>query len=133
MNKTFLYSPLPSNEWMESHHLYQWFYDGFWSPKPLVAMVFQWFPMVAKHWSDNGMVTIHRSGLIGTLFGTVGNVRYLRAFVFSSCLLVSQGKEMSLHLLGIALLVFALIQLAVVVGFLPSLPTPILGHLRSKV
>ena len=26
-------------------------------------MVFQWFPMVANHWSDNGMVTIHRSGL----------------------------------------------------------------------
>ena len=34
----------------------------FWTPKPLVAMVFQWFPMVANHWSDNGMVTIHRSG-----------------------------------------------------------------------
>ena len=33
-------------------------------PKPLVAMVFQWFPMVANHWSDNGMVTIHRSGLL---------------------------------------------------------------------
>ena len=26
-------------------------------------MVFQWFPMVANHWSDDGMVTIHRSGL----------------------------------------------------------------------
>ena len=30
---------------------------------PLERMVFQWFPMVANHWSDNGMVTIHRSGL----------------------------------------------------------------------
>ena len=30
----------------------------------MVAMVFQWFPMVANHWSDDGMVTIHRSGLI---------------------------------------------------------------------
>ena len=26
-------------------------------------MVFQLFPMVANHWSDDGMVTIHRSGL----------------------------------------------------------------------
>ena len=26
-------------------------------------MVFQWFPMVANHWSDDGMVTIHLSGL----------------------------------------------------------------------
>ena len=26
-------------------------------------MVFQWFPMVANHWSEDGMVTIHRSGL----------------------------------------------------------------------
>ena len=31
--------------------------------KPLLAMVFQWFPMVVNHWSDDGMVTIHRSGL----------------------------------------------------------------------
>ena len=29
-------------------------------------MVFQWFSMVANHWSDDGMVTIHRSGLIRT-------------------------------------------------------------------
>ena len=27
-------------------------------------MVFQWFSMVANHWSDDGMVTIHRSGLM---------------------------------------------------------------------
>ena len=26
-------------------------------------MVFQWFPMLANHWSDDGMVTIHCSGL----------------------------------------------------------------------
>ena len=38
----------------------------FWSTKPLVAMVFQWFPMVANHWSDDGMVMIHRSGLLST-------------------------------------------------------------------
>ena len=44
-------------------------------------MVFQWFlvtktiasngfpmvPMVANHWSDDGMVTIHRSGLNATV------------------------------------------------------------------
>ena len=76
------------NEWLESNHWYQWFYDGFWSGKPLipmvlhwflvwqplVPMVFQWFcspetigpdgfPMVANHWSNDGMVTIHRYGL----------------------------------------------------------------------
>ena len=27
-------------------------------------MVFQWFPMVANHWSSDGMVTIHRLFLI---------------------------------------------------------------------
>ena len=27
-------------------------------------MVFQCFSMVANHWSDDGMVTIHRSGLL---------------------------------------------------------------------
>ena len=32
--------------------------------KTLVAMGFQWFPMVANNWSDDGMVTIHRSGLL---------------------------------------------------------------------
>ena len=30
-------------------------------------MVFQWFSMVANHWSNDGMVTIHRSGLATTL------------------------------------------------------------------
>ena len=41
-------------------NVFQWF----WVQKPLVAMVFQWFPMVANHWYDDGMVTIHRSGLL---------------------------------------------------------------------
>ena len=62
--------------------------NGFWSGKPLVPMVFQcflvqcqwffngfvirndgfqWFPMVANHWSNDGMVTIHRRGLSPTL------------------------------------------------------------------
>ena len=26
------------------------------------ARFFQWFPMVANHWSNDGMVTIHRHG-----------------------------------------------------------------------
>ena len=34
-------------------------------------MVFQWFPMVANHWSDDGMVTIHRSGLAKVLIWTM--------------------------------------------------------------
>ena len=30
-------------------------------------MVFQWFPMVANHWSNDGMVTIHRYGLFNII------------------------------------------------------------------
>ena len=30
----------------------------------LEMMVFQWFPVVANHWSTDGMVTIHRYGLM---------------------------------------------------------------------
>ena len=37
-------------------------------------MVFQWFPMVANHWSDDGMVTIHRSGLDHTYGGSSLNL-----------------------------------------------------------
>ena len=40
------------------------FFNGFVVWQPLDAMVFQWFSMVANHWSDDGMVTIHRSGLL---------------------------------------------------------------------
>ena len=66
VNKTFLYSPLPLNEWMESHHWHHWFYDGFWSPKPLVAMVFQWIlvqkPLLAMvfqwFWSPKPLVAM---------------------------------------------------------------------------
>ena len=32
-------------------------------PKTIASNGFQWFPMVANHWSYDGMVTIHRSGL----------------------------------------------------------------------
>ena len=38
--------------------------DGFEVRQPLDMMVFQWFPMVANHWSSDGMVTIHRLFLI---------------------------------------------------------------------
>ena len=61
------------NQWFCSgfwsgNHCYQWFFDGFVVRQPLDPMVFQWFPMVANHWSNDGMVTIHRYGLIGVLF-----------------------------------------------------------------
>ena len=39
------------------------FFNGFVVRQLLDTMIFQWFPMVANHWSDDGMVTIHRSGL----------------------------------------------------------------------
>ena len=78
-------SPLPLNEWFGRNHWYQWFFNGFWSinhwPRCFFslatigldgfAMVFglatiglDGFSMVANHWSNDGMVTIHRSGLV---------------------------------------------------------------------
>ena len=77
-------SPLPLNEWFGRNHWYQWFFNGFWSinhwPRCFFslatigldgfAMVFglatiglDGFSMVANHWSNDGMVTIHRYGL----------------------------------------------------------------------
>ena len=44
VNHTACWAHSASN--IQNQHIlqiYQWFYDGFWSPKPLVAMVFQWF------------------------------------------------------------------------------------------
>ena len=38
------------------------FFDGIVVRQPLELMVFQWFPMVTNHWSNDGMVTIHRYG-----------------------------------------------------------------------
>ena len=32
---------------------------------------FQWFPMVANHWSNDGMVTIHRYGLVLAVRGKI--------------------------------------------------------------
>ena len=46
------------------NHWLQWFSNGFIVRRPLDTMVFQWFPMVANHRSNDGMVTIHRSGLV---------------------------------------------------------------------
>ena len=40
------------------------FCNGFVVWQPLDTMVFKWFSMVPNHWSDDGMVTIHRSGLV---------------------------------------------------------------------
>ena len=81
-------SPLPLNEWFGRNHWYQWFFNGFWSinhwPRCFFslatigldgfAMVFglatiglDGFSMVANHWSNDGMVTIHRYGLLQCL------------------------------------------------------------------
>ena len=38
--------------------------DGFEVRQPSDTMVFQWFPMVANHWSNYGMVMIHHHGLL---------------------------------------------------------------------
>jgi len=40
--------------------------NGFSLVFPIETMVFQWFPMVDNHWSNDGMVTIHRRGLMLT-------------------------------------------------------------------
>ena len=76
---------MPLNEWFGSNHWYQWFSNGFWSINHWsrwffslatigldgFAMVFglatiglDGFSMVANHWSNDGMVTIHRYGLV---------------------------------------------------------------------
>ena len=52
------------NGFWSGNHWYQWFFDGFVVQQPLDPMVFQWFPMVVNRWSNNGMVTIHRYGLL---------------------------------------------------------------------
>ena len=95
-------SPLPLNEWFGRNHWYQWFFNGFWSinhwPRWFFslatigldgfAMVFglatiglDGFSMVANHWSNDGMVTIHRYGLImkmtNDLFGDEDDIKWL--------------------------------------------------------
>ena len=68
-------------------------------------MVFQWFPMLANHWSDDGMVTIHRSGLLlsNTIFITlpletkIEIVRYFEQWNVCSCQMTSK-EEQALHL-----------------------------------
>ena len=48
---------------LESTHWYQWNGNGFLVWQPLVPMEWRWFSMVCNHWSNDGMVTIHRCGL----------------------------------------------------------------------
>ena len=50
--------------------VFQWFWvwptigtNGFSMVFPFETMFFQWFPMVGNHWSNDGMVMIHRYGL----------------------------------------------------------------------
>ena len=52
------------NGFWSGNNWYQWFFNGFEVWQPLDTMVFQWFSMVANHWSNDGMVMIHRSGLL---------------------------------------------------------------------
>ena len=49
--------------------VFQWFWvwqtivtNGFSMVFLKETLVFQWFPMVANHWPNDGMVTIHRYG-----------------------------------------------------------------------
>ena len=51
---------------LESIHWNQWNGNGFLVWQPLVPMEWRWFSMVCNHWSNNGMVTIHRCGLLQT-------------------------------------------------------------------
>ena len=64
-------------------------------------MVFQWFPMVANHWSDDGMVTIHRSGLMP--FGNKFSCPYLFSYS-SSCIPFAELGRACLFLFNVWLL-----------------------------
>ena len=50
---------------------WQWLFNGFVVGQLLETMVFQWFPMVGNHWSNDGMVTIHRRGLVPMQAGSL--------------------------------------------------------------
>ena len=64
-------------------------------------MVFQWFPIVANHWSNDGMVTIHRRGLvrIARYFVIPAFVRQKLCDVYNegSKAMTRQQKEISLE------------------------------------
>ena len=52
------------NQWfLESIHWNQWYGNVFLVWQLLVTMEWSWFSMVCNHWSNDGMVTIHRCGL----------------------------------------------------------------------
>ena len=53
-------SPLPLNEWFGKQPSEPMILQLFLVQQPLDPMVLQWFSM---HWSNDGMVTIHRYGL----------------------------------------------------------------------
>ena len=58
-NQWFLRWPLPLMEWYLLNHWDQWFFNGFQSANHWLRC----FSMVANHWSNDTMVTIHRFGL----------------------------------------------------------------------
>ena len=62
-NQWFLESALPLNEWFEKHPLEPIVWQCFLVWQLLVTMEWSWFSMVCNHWSNDGMVTIHRCGL----------------------------------------------------------------------
>ena len=58
--------------------------DGFEVRQSLDTMVFQWFPMVANHWSNDGMVTIHSLSNCGTCAHRTNDTSEMRPFWLST-------------------------------------------------
>ena len=58
--------------------------DGFEVRQSLDTMVFQWFPMVANHWSNDGMVTIHSLSNCGTCAHRANDTSEMRPFWLST-------------------------------------------------
>ena len=82
-------------------------------------MVFQWFPMVANHWSYDGMVTIHRSGLFKThRLLWFGNVILTRVFIspISKIIFTTDHPQLAAPLT-------VPLGLAAVLSLLPALPS----------
>ena len=83
-----------SNGFWSKNHWYQWFFNGFVVRQPLDTMVFQWFPMVANHWSKDWMVTIHRSGLAYVKIFATNAINWVYNYLIFSPFLI-----LSLHFL----------------------------------
>ena len=75
---------------LESIHWNQWNGNGFLVWQPLVPMEWRWFSMVCNHWSNDGMVTIHRCGLCCQQFD---RNRILQRSNFILCLIMQVVNE----------------------------------------